>query len=533
MLEPHPASESSFALAFTWIEECKDGHIKCQQHQTLLPKRVIDVWEDTPVLIDGQGRDAPYILLSHCWGGEQTITTTQSTLLERQQGIPISTLPKTFQDAVTITRTLGIQYLWIDSLCIIQDLEEDRVSESGNMKDYYRNGYLTISALYSPNSHHGILKPRQDISSVQLSPTTNLYLRPRLPDHQEVFRDAPLNNRAWALQERLLSTRILHYTDTEMFWECQTCSSRESSIRSSTVKTDPDSVITSEGEDFKRVLFNLNDDPYSAIDGAYVTWYRLVTNYSSRAITYSSDKLPAISGLASLIQSKIGATYLHGIWKEDVRSLLWFRDYSRPDTVAQQSANPALPRSEPPPSWSWASAPGPIRYRYEEAIYSEHEAVILEQDFSNLSSQSLDPISYRHLVLRARSRRLDYQLAPLSKRHSVRATLHEDVAGLNSRLFVGQGYLDFEDRTYTTHTAPIQSCTALWIIEQRGDPYKTLVPTTNGREQEKIEYIKNLTCLLVEKVEGGQSWRRIGVGIITDAFDGDGKWSEKNDFAII
>jgi hypothetical protein len=521
-------------LVFTWIEECKDGHIKCQQHQTLLPKRVIDVWEDTPVLIDSQGRDAPYILLSHCWGGEQTITTTQSTLLERQQGIPISTLPKTFQDAVTITRTLGIQYLWIDSLCIIQDLEEDWVSESGNMKDYYRNGYLTISALYSPNSHHGILKPRQDISSVQLSPTTNLYLRPRLPDHQEVFRNAPLNNRAWALQERLLSTRILHYTDTEMFWECQTCSSRESSNRSSTVKTDPDSVITSEGEDFKRVLFNLNDDPYSAIDGAYVTWYRLVTNYSTRAITYSSDKLPAISGLASLIQSKIGATYLHGIWKEDVRSLLWFRDYSRPDTVAQQSANPALPRSEPPPSWSWASAPGPIRYRYEEAIYSGHEAVILEQDFSNLSSQSLDPISYRHLVLRARSRRLIYQLEPRNKRQSVRAALYEDGAGSNSRLFVGQGYMDFEDRTYQdSQIAPIQSCTALWIIEQRGDPYKTLVPTPHGREQEKIEYIKNLTCLLVEKVGGEQSWRRIGVGIITDAFHGDGKWSEKNDFAII
>lgn len=80
LLEPDPASENSFSLVIKWIEECNDGHIKCQQQQTPLPKRVIDVWEDAPILVDSHGRHAPYMLLSHCWGGEQTITTTQSTL---------------------------------------------------------------------------------------------------------------------------------------------------------------------------------------------------------------------------------------------------------------------------------------------------------------------------------------------------------------------------------------------------------------------------------------------------------------------
>lgn len=266
LLDSDPASEASFTLIFEWLESCIDGHTKFKRdhrdEKSRLPTRVIDVWEEIPVLVNSCGKHAPYILLSHCWGDEQPITTTQATLAERSKGIPMDTFPRTFQDAIKITRTLGIQYLWIDSLCIVQDLEEDWISESGNMMDYYRHGYLTISALYSPNSRHGILNLRENLPSFQLSLSANLYIRPKLPNYSEVFRNAPLNNRAWALQERLLSTRILHYSDEEMFWECQTCSARESCTVTSDVKTDPDTIITSEGDDFKRVLFHLSDDPY-------------------------------------------------------------------------------------------------------------------------------------------------------------------------------------------------------------------------------------------------------------------------------
>ena len=284
------------------------------------------------MLVESYGKRAPYIILSHCWGSKNTTRTTNVTLQERFRGIPFGILPKTFQDAVTITRTLGIQYIWIDSLCIVQDSTEDWNTEAANMKDYYRHGYLTISALHSTNSNHGILNPRKEWPSVRLSPNSNLYLRPRLPDYGEEFRDAPLNKRAWVLQERLLSTRILHYSDKEMFWECQTCSARESSSLTSDVKTDPETVITSEGGDFKRVLSYLDENTLSVIDGSFVTWYRLVTNFSRRAITFDSDRLAAISGLASFIESRIGGMYIAGIWKDDVGSQVWLRD---PPTLAR------------------------------------------------------------------------------------------------------------------------------------------------------------------------------------------------------
>lgn len=565
MLESDPGSEASFALIFEWLETCDNEHVKCKKnHRTQLPKRVIDVWEENPVLVESHGKHAPYILLSHCWGGKQIIQTTQATLLERTQGIPFDDLPKTFQDAVTIARTLGIQYLWIDSLCIVQDLEEDWITESGSMKEYYRNGYLTISALYSPNSYHGILNIREDLSVVQLSPNTNLYLRPRLPDYREIFRDAPLNNRAWALQERLLSTRILHYTDKEILWECQTCSTRESSVLVSTVKTDPDTVLTSEGEDFKRVLFHLDGDPYSVIDGAFVTWYRLVTNFSRRAITFNSDRLPAISGLASLIESKIGATYLAGIWKEDVRSLVWFRDTSRSKYETGEVTNSSATET-PFPSWSWASASGPIRYRYEEILPSGFEASILNYGLPNFSTSNTSEGFSHSIVLRARSQPFVYDLGSL---HGNKLTLFEDNDETIQWLVAAEGCMDFtESDTWRHDTRRIPgspmwrwngreqvpspslwgTCRALWIIEQRGEPYQTFEHRGDdgiGKlGEEKIEYLTDLMFLLVQRVpstsgdfEGSKIWRRIGVGIMKGGVPDqptDNKWSEMEDFEII
>jgi hypothetical protein len=221
-----------------------------------------------------------------------------------RQGIRMESLPKTSRDAVSITQRLGIQYLWLDSLCIVQDVTRDWTSEAARMKDYYKNGYLTIPALFSPDSHCGILNPRQDLPCVLLSPQRQLYLRVQLPEQRDVIRTAPLSSRAWVLQEQLLSTRILHHGDNEIFWECLTSTARESITFQSTERTDPDTVVTSEGADFKCLLINLDSNIYSLSASAFATWYRLVTQYSRRAITYQSDRLLAISGLAYILLIK-------------------------------------------------------------------------------------------------------------------------------------------------------------------------------------------------------------------------------------
>jgi hypothetical protein len=331
---------------------CLEHHPNCHQNETPLPTHVLDLSGSDPVLVNGQRRSSNYVALSHCWGKVPTLTTTLATLHERQRGIPMSIMPASFRDVVVITKKLGAKYLWIDSLCIVQDSIDDWRTESTKMQDYYRKAYVTVSALDAPNSHYGILHPRNR-KVVRLSSEANLYLRPQLPRQDDVFKRAVLNTRAWTLQERLLSTRVLHFSKDEILWECSSCSGKESSTLQQRGKIDPSTVIVSEGGDFKRTLSLLSGKTDSAKSDAMTTWYRLVTQYSRRALTEPNDKLPAIAGIAAAMQKISQYTYIAGIWKEDLRGLLWTKAFR----------NPLGPSPYRAPSWSWASSISPILMR--------------------------------------------------------------------------------------------------------------------------------------------------------------------------
>jgi len=121
-----PASEDCIAVVKSWISSCRQQHPTCGSFlSTPLPRRVVDVGSHgtEPVLrlYETEGEQAPYIALSHCWGTEQNYTTTTSTLRQRCAGLDWGLLPKTFKDAVTLSRKLAIPYVWIDSVCIVQD----------------------------------------------------------------------------------------------------------------------------------------------------------------------------------------------------------------------------------------------------------------------------------------------------------------------------------------------------------------------------------------------------------------------------
>ena len=118
--------ENCLWLIHKWISECESGHSGCQsQLLTPLPHRVIDVGSEhlnqNPRLYESNGELGQYIALSHCWGTAQHFTTEKKTLAERLSGMSWAVLPKTFRDAIFLTRKLGIRFIWIDSLCIIQD----------------------------------------------------------------------------------------------------------------------------------------------------------------------------------------------------------------------------------------------------------------------------------------------------------------------------------------------------------------------------------------------------------------------------
>ena len=136
------------------------------------------------------------------------------------------------------------------------------------------------------------------------------------------------------------------------------------------------SVVDSEGEDFKGALFNLGDDLYSIRDGAFVLWYRLVKQYSLRSLTRSSDKLPAISGLAAMIAKKTRRRYLAGIWEQNLHALAWSRDVQCGE-VHNMAAAEECRRG---PSWSWTSISGPASYRFyeEKRTGSENDAKMVE-----------------------------------------------------------------------------------------------------------------------------------------------------------
>jgi hypothetical protein len=142
-----------------------------------------------------------------------------------------------FQDAVLITRRLKIKYLWIDSLCIIQDSLEDWAREAARMGDIYRHAFLTLFAFDSKDCHEGILVERSPGSPID---TGNLHDDERslkVPSKPEsklakmaVLKSSPLCKRGWVLQERLLLPRILYYSIEEFFWEYLACIARESEM---------------------------------------------------------------------------------------------------------------------------------------------------------------------------------------------------------------------------------------------------------------------------------------------------------------
>ncbi|KAI9152263.1 hypothetical protein HJFPF1_09492 [Paramyrothecium foliicola] len=159
-------SEQSLAWAKQKLRNCCNEHELCQLPEiTPLPSRVLDV--GTPKsedeirfvrLLNTRETFGNYVCLSHCWGGHSTIKTTKETLEKHTGGIPISSLPKTFCDAVIFTHRLGLRYLWIDSLCIVQDDKDDWLRESQNMAGIYSNCYVCLAATVSENSHDGLFR---------------------------------------------------------------------------------------------------------------------------------------------------------------------------------------------------------------------------------------------------------------------------------------------------------------------------------------------------------------------------------------
>jgi hypothetical protein len=229
---PEQLGEIQITLMKQWLRLCDENHkhqpLGAMEIESRLPTRVIDVGNDavslTLCLSDGNDRAGKYIALSHCWGNEQgkRLCTYRHNIQEHKQHIDFDRLPKTFQDAVRITRALNIQFLWIDSICIIQDDEEYWRTESGCMGDVFSAAYCTLAASSGTSSAAGFLGSRKTRQCVTIRTRSagTIYVCEAIDDFHRDVEEGALNKRGWVLQERALSRRLIHFTATQVYWEC-------------------------------------------------------------------------------------------------------------------------------------------------------------------------------------------------------------------------------------------------------------------------------------------------------------------------
>lgn len=346
-------------------------------NENLLPTRVIHVGDDSnhPRLYVAHGNKGAWASLSYCWGGNSPFTLTSETLHDLTRGVPLSNFPTTLKDAIIITRALGLEYLWIDALCIFQDSPEDWYYEAAKMFNTYKDATVTIIASASSSTSAGIFSKRElplacalawnrpeikcQLTEVQTGDEVTRLVGPKVYLRAGGYlwrfivdtQFSPCASRGWTMQENLLSPRTLVYQREQLVWQCSTIVAHEDGY----VRSQADIEQTNRGsgtswQECKRLLrelspgANRNSQPSSKAK-LYGLWYDMVREYTHRCLTRETDVLPGIAAIARLIGDSVGDKYVAGLWEKDILyGLTWI------SSAYQQER----PRHFIAPSWSWA-----------------------------------------------------------------------------------------------------------------------------------------------------------------------------------
>ncbi|KAI1871405.1 uncharacterized protein JN550_004399 [Neoarthrinium moseri] len=369
IVSPSPEDDRNWSNVKEWISRCHSSHPRCSAwanrdaHARHLPTRVVDVGDDDDATvrlrITKDDDQSQYIALSYCWGQTRTqMVTTSANIQERIDGITLSSMPRTHRDAVTIARKLGIRYIWIDALCIIQGDREDWSREAALMHKVYSRAALTIGGLSASNVDGPLLPQRTARHRIAVPipwPFTSgpyasdkpyqVFITPQFQDFDKAFDGSPLSTRGWTFQERAMSARFLHLAPELFHWECRESAVHEGdSIEAHHVPYGLglfNNVYELKGEISKILMHN--------------AWADAINEYTKRSLTVGGDKLPALAGIARIYgeQGKLGV-YVAGLWEDEfLKHLLWQADRT---TGAQHKRAQAFCA----PSWSWASIDGPI-----------------------------------------------------------------------------------------------------------------------------------------------------------------------------
>ncbi|KPM34908.1 hypothetical protein AK830_g11661 [Neonectria ditissima] len=286
------SSSAAYSKIRSWMADCDGQYSSCFRPSLVtLPTRVLDVQNPDAILLhETHSMLGQYVTLSYCWGGRRQFETNLSSFEDAYVNMPMSSLSSTIQDAVTVTKQIGLRYLWVDALCIIQDSVDDKYTEIAKMADYYQNASITIIAASASGSDGGFLAPKTSPRSLEPESASCQLQLPMifLDGNVGVIRaecctwdygdsPEPLDRRAWAYQEHILCQRAVIFGTSTMTWRCGHGAQAWTSWLRRYQKTMTDFLPKS-------------DSRYLYKDA----WKRIVAVYSRRNLTLPGDKLPAI-----------------------------------------------------------------------------------------------------------------------------------------------------------------------------------------------------------------------------------------------
>lgn len=365
--------QERLGLVRSWLHGCRKEHTQCSPSESetktklVRPTRLIDLGlpqhnqDPSPRLVDVADIDPSikieYTALSYCWGVDrcpEAMTTRSSEESHRQQ-IVFSSLPKTFRDAMTMTAAVGIRFIWIDSLCIIQEDREDWAREAATMSSVYQGCSLVLAAASSLDAHGGLFLDtwRQPKQYKYLSPGKEEEIPVEIwQDIGDTFK--PLSTRAWTLQETLLARRVVFFTRDQTYWQCRTHTHSEDATVHESTEYRLHRDICIRPLDF--------GNRWTSCDH----WWAWVTNYTSRQLSHPSDYMAAFAGITQYFSDRTGTPPALGIWADYM--LAFGLGWSTHDVIGLHSGAaatiPSLPRRSVIrnlPSWSW--------FRYQMPIY--------------------------------------------------------------------------------------------------------------------------------------------------------------------